>query len=324
MHERTFGQFARVLVDIDLLQPLRYKLLVERKGFAFFVELEYEYIPNFCHGCKVIGHNFDQCKKWNKEEDLMNDKDIHIKKKAPSAPKQIFVPVTSGRVQQNTLPVVAQHEVNKHNSKDNEVINVEESSVRSPQINMADKGDNATPVNNDLTFSDTQMENRQLEPVLTPLSPRTIQQNQDALLEHELNNNDSDSDSCSQGSLVKDSQAAEDNNLKAIVVASMPDFALQDANLATHHVAGASSQPNQPPDRVLKDMAFLKESWANMTEAEEDAHEVLNETDQMEGTTADGFQIHLSKNQKKIQKKLKQSSKDSYATRSKVAPKPFR
>jgi hypothetical protein len=31
MHERTFGQFVRVLVDIDLLQPLRYKLLVERK-----------------------------------------------------------------------------------------------------------------------------------------------------------------------------------------------------------------------------------------------------------------------------------------------------
>jgi hypothetical protein len=36
MHERTFGQFARILVDIDLLQLLRYKLLVERKGFAFF------------------------------------------------------------------------------------------------------------------------------------------------------------------------------------------------------------------------------------------------------------------------------------------------
>jgi hypothetical protein len=324
MHERTFGQFARVLVDIDLLQPLRYKLLVERKGYAFFVELEYEYIPNFCHGCKVIGHNFDQCKKWNKEADVMNAKDSLIKKKAPSAPKQTFVPVTRGKVQHDTLPVVVQHELNKQNNKDNEVIHVEESSVRSPQINMVDNGGNATPVNNDLTFSDTQMENRQLEPVLTPLSPRTIQQNQDALLEHELNNNDSDSDSCSQGSLVKDSQAAEDNNLKAIVVASMPDFALQDANLATHHVAGASSQPNQPPDRVLKDMAFLKESWANMTEAEEDAHEVLNETDQMEGTTADGFQIHLSKNQKKIQKKLKQSSKDSYATRSKVAPKPFR
>jgi hypothetical protein len=171
------------------------------------------------------------------------------------------------------------------------------------------------------------MENRQLEPVLTPLSPRAIQLKQDALLENELNNNmmsESDSDSCSQGSLVKDSQAAEDNNQKAIVVATMPDFALQDSSLAIHHVAGASSQPNQPPDRVLKDMAFLKESWANMTEADEDAHEALNEQEQMEGITADGFQIHLSKNQKKVQKRLKRSSKDSYATRSKVAPKPFR
>jgi hypothetical protein len=36
MHERTFGQFVRILVYIDLLQPLRHKLLVERKRFAFF------------------------------------------------------------------------------------------------------------------------------------------------------------------------------------------------------------------------------------------------------------------------------------------------
>ncbi|WJX67904.1 hypothetical protein P8452_52331 [Trifolium repens] len=284
MHERTFGQFARVLVDIDLLQPLRYKLLVERKGYAFFVELEYEYIPNFCHGCKMIGHNFDQCKKWNKETDVMKDKDTLIKKKAPSVPKQTFVPVTRGTVQHDTLPVVIHQEVSKQNSKDNEVIHVEESSARSPQVNMVDNGDNATPANNELILP--QMENRQLEPVLTPLSPRAVQRKQDALLEQELNNN-SDSDT----------------------------------SLAIHHVAGASSQP---PDRVLKDMAFLKESWANMTEAEEEAHEALHETDQMEGITADGFQLHLSKNQKKIQKKLKHSSKDSYATRSKVATKPFR
>jgi hypothetical protein len=38
--ERTFGQFARVFVDIDLSQTLRYKLLLERKGFAFYVDLE--------------------------------------------------------------------------------------------------------------------------------------------------------------------------------------------------------------------------------------------------------------------------------------------
>jgi len=36
MIERTFGQFARVLVDMDVIQTLRYKVLVERKDYAFF------------------------------------------------------------------------------------------------------------------------------------------------------------------------------------------------------------------------------------------------------------------------------------------------
>jgi hypothetical protein len=64
-------------------------------------------------------------------------------------------------------------------------------------------------------------------------------------------------------------------------------------------------------------MEFLKESWANMTEADDEALQNADSNEQ-------GFQLHLTKNQKKAQKKLKQSSRDSYATRSKVPPKPFR
>jgi hypothetical protein len=44
------------------MQPLRYKLLVGRKGFAFFVDLEYEHIPAFCSECKMIGHSFENVK----------------------------------------------------------------------------------------------------------------------------------------------------------------------------------------------------------------------------------------------------------------------
>jgi hypothetical protein len=97
MHERTFGQFVRILVDIDLLQPLRHKLLVERKGFAFFVDLEYEHIPAFCDGCKVIGHNFENCKRWNKEDDMRIDRENNVKKKAPTQPRQVFVPVSKNK-----------------------------------------------------------------------------------------------------------------------------------------------------------------------------------------------------------------------------------
>jgi hypothetical protein len=73
-------------------------------------------------------------------------------------------------------------------------------------------------------------------------------------------------------------------------------------------LAGETSRQDaalHTPDRVAKDLVFLKESWANMVEAE-------------------GFQIHMSKNKKKAQKKVKQSSRDSYATRSRVPPKPFK
>lgn len=66
MIERTFGQFARVLVDVDLSLPLRYKLLVERTGYAFHVDLEYENGPAFCTYCKSIGHHIDYCKWWPK------------------------------------------------------------------------------------------------------------------------------------------------------------------------------------------------------------------------------------------------------------------
>lgn len=35
MVDLTFGQFVRVLVDMDLAQPLNYSVLVERGGFTF-------------------------------------------------------------------------------------------------------------------------------------------------------------------------------------------------------------------------------------------------------------------------------------------------
>jgi hypothetical protein len=101
MHERTFGQFARVLVDMDLSQPLRYKVLVERKGFAFFVEIEYENIPDFCNVCQIIGHHVDNCKRWNKEEEVKLDKETLVKKKQPVEPKKNFVPLKDGRSQLN-------------------------------------------------------------------------------------------------------------------------------------------------------------------------------------------------------------------------------
>lgn len=73
MIERSFGQFARVLVDMDISQTLRYKVLVERKDYAFFVELDYENMPDFCTNCRKIGHCIDVCKFLNKSDSKKDD-----------------------------------------------------------------------------------------------------------------------------------------------------------------------------------------------------------------------------------------------------------
>jgi hypothetical protein len=73
MFERTFGQYARVLVDMDLSQTRRYKVLVERKGYAFFVDLDYENLPDFCTHCNMVGHYVDNCKKLQSQENANKD-----------------------------------------------------------------------------------------------------------------------------------------------------------------------------------------------------------------------------------------------------------
>jgi len=42
---KTRGFFARILVDLDMFVELPSQLLVEDRGFAFVVEIEYEMLP---------------------------------------------------------------------------------------------------------------------------------------------------------------------------------------------------------------------------------------------------------------------------------------
>jgi hypothetical protein len=59
---RTFGHYARILVDIDLSKKAYDEVLVERDGFAFMVEIQYERRPLFCHHCYSIGHSISSCR----------------------------------------------------------------------------------------------------------------------------------------------------------------------------------------------------------------------------------------------------------------------
>jgi len=58
---RTFGHYARILVDIDLPKRTFDEILVERDGFAFKVEVQYERRPLFCHHYFAIGHDVSTC-----------------------------------------------------------------------------------------------------------------------------------------------------------------------------------------------------------------------------------------------------------------------
>ena len=60
--KRTFGHYARVLIEIDITSDMHERILVERKDFDFYVDVEYEKLPSFCNSCKIIGHSFKNCK----------------------------------------------------------------------------------------------------------------------------------------------------------------------------------------------------------------------------------------------------------------------
>ncbi|GAU27918.1 hypothetical protein TSUD_160130 [Trifolium subterraneum] len=196
MHERTFGQFARVLVDMDLSQPLRYKVLVERKGFAFFVEIEYENIPDFCNSCQVIGHHVDNCKKWNKDEVLNTNKDTNTRRKPILEPKKGYVQTNDGRPQQSKNKEVINVE--------RETINVGETSENSQHISL--KGKLVTKEPDSTLQKQNAASGKNVDNVL---SPRDLFKAQDIQLEEELNKNLNDKDlnaSASLNSFVADTQ----------------------------------------------------------------------------------------------------------------------
>lgn len=63
--KRTFGHYARLLVDVDLSKKLYYSIIVQREGFEFPLEVIYEKLPQYCNMCNQIGHkhNVKRCKK---------------------------------------------------------------------------------------------------------------------------------------------------------------------------------------------------------------------------------------------------------------------
>jgi len=92
--KRIYGHYARILVDMDFSRQLFHEITVEREGYAFQVELAYEWLPDYCTHCHTIGHDVSSC-RWlypQKDNTVHKEKIVQGKKPVPT-PKQNWVPI---------------------------------------------------------------------------------------------------------------------------------------------------------------------------------------------------------------------------------------
>lgn len=121
--ERTFGHFARVLIDMEITNDLRHKVLVERKGYVFFVELEYENLPDFCSYCTCAGHYFGNCKRKPQKNAPVNEKENVPKKKRLQKPRKEFVQIKDNKKDKGPKGVEAVNLNDERKENTHEMVN---------------------------------------------------------------------------------------------------------------------------------------------------------------------------------------------------------
>ncbi|XP_057779880.1 uncharacterized protein LOC130998478 [Salvia miltiorrhiza] len=62
------GSYMRMLVEVDLAQPLPETMNIDGGDYSFPVEFCYESIPLFCTRCKITGHSMDKCRRGAKSK----------------------------------------------------------------------------------------------------------------------------------------------------------------------------------------------------------------------------------------------------------------
>lgn len=112
--ERTFAQYARVLIDLDVSQTIRHKLLVERKGFAFFIDVVYENLLDYCTNCKSIGHYVDICKRLNQYEYSGQHQEPIEVNKQQNKPDKVYVKKRDAREQESKQVAVTKESGDIH------------------------------------------------------------------------------------------------------------------------------------------------------------------------------------------------------------------
>jgi len=307
--ERTFGHFARVLIDIDLSKELRYEVLVERKGYAFFVELEYENVPEFCVFCKTVGHSVSVCRKASKGSNDGNHQDSN--KGEPN-----------DKVNKDKVPFEKRNGV--WMEKEKLVIDLDnENSDKQASQHAAGAQENVEA---------SQLAAGAQENVES-MKEGTQKTQQ---LEMDENNNNSPVAALNRHEgTFSDGEESEDSSQASEFV---------DATQLNNDVEEEQdpSQEQDPNLRSEKDIQFLKQSWGNLAEVDEEVikqqeadlvAKLANEADidaqiQQENQInmeTSGFKLVTRRSSKKNSQKTNNAkASSSYLTRSKVPTKPFK
>ncbi|XP_019252654.1 PREDICTED: uncharacterized protein LOC109231445 [Nicotiana attenuata] len=66
--------YARVLVDMDITQPLPNEICIETPDRSWMQSVEYEWKPSFCLDCNKFGHDTGECQQAQQEEEQMKHK----------------------------------------------------------------------------------------------------------------------------------------------------------------------------------------------------------------------------------------------------------
>ena len=61
--KRLFGHYARILVDMDFSRKIFHEIVVEREGYAFTVEVAYEWLLDLCSHYRNLGHDVTVCRR---------------------------------------------------------------------------------------------------------------------------------------------------------------------------------------------------------------------------------------------------------------------
>jgi transketolase len=136
-------------------------------------------------------------------------------------------------------------------------------------------------------------------------------------------------DSIEAVQVVNEAQVDEfaGNEIENPVAVEVNDSSSEDSEFvdATQAVHGEVLGSDHDVDKTQQDMQFLKESWANIAEQEDDDLRLLAELEQ--DPASSGFKVVASKSSKKEKARLNRNLKpsSSYGTRSKVSvTKPFK